>query len=78
MDVNLILYVLFLKKTGIDNRRRSGCSRTETKLGTIVQRLQDAGIKVSMFIDADSVQVDVCAEIKAYSIEIHTGKYPIF
>ena len=45
------------------------------KLGTIVQRLQDAGIKVSMFIDADSVQVDVCAEIKAYSIEIHTGKY---
>ena len=45
------------------------------KLGEIVKRLKDAGIIVSMFIDAEAGQVSACGDIGAECIEIHTGKY---
>lgn len=38
-----------------------------------VRRLQDAGIRVSMFIDPDPEQVAASAEIGAEMIELHTG-----
>lgn len=38
-------------------------------------RLKDAGIRVSLFIDADPVQIDAAAEVGAPVIEIHTGHY---
>lgn len=40
-----------------------------------VRQLQAAGIRVSLFIDADPVQIKASAETGAPVIEIHTGRY---
>jgi len=45
------------------------------KVGAAVQRLDDSGIKVSLFIDADKTQIDAAVEVGAPLIEIHTGCY---
>lgn len=47
----------------------------KAKLSNIVGRLKEAGIIVSMFIDAEPEQVKACSEINADCVEIHTGKY---
>ena len=39
------------------------------------QRLQEAGIRVSLFIDADIEQINAAAKSGATTIEIHTGHY---
>ena len=38
-------------------------------------RLKDAGIRVSLFIDADREQIEAAKEVGAEMIEIHTGHY---
>ena len=38
-------------------------------------QIRDKGSRVSLFIDADKVQIDNCKKIGADIIEIHTGKY---
>ena len=40
-----------------------------------VAALGDAGIRVSLFIDADPAQIDAAAAIGAPAIELHTGAY---
>ena len=40
-----------------------------------VRQLQDAGIRVSLFIDADPAQIDAAARAGAPVIELHTGRY---
>ncbi|WP_394146759.1 pyridoxine 5'-phosphate synthase [Shewanella atlantica] len=45
------------------------------KVGAAVKRLGEAGIKVSLFIDADKAQIDAAVEVGAPLIEIHTGCY---
>lgn len=40
-----------------------------------VERLQGAGITVSMFIDADPAQVEASAAAGAREVELHTGRY---
>lgn len=40
-----------------------------------VKRLQSEGIRVSLFIDADPIQIKAAAEAGAPVIEIHTGRY---
>src|ERR671915_414647 len=47
----------------------------EKSLKTAVQRLRDAGIVVSVFIDADSRQVEAAKRIGASVCEVHTGPY---
>jgi pyridoxine 5-phosphate synthase len=47
----------------------------EAKIGDAVTRLTEAGIKVSVFIDADVRQVDAAARVGAKVCEIHTGPY---
>ena len=47
----------------------------EGKIKDAVTRLADAGIKVSVFIDADLRQVDAAARVGARVCEIHTGPY---
>ncbi|KAA6185750.1 pyridoxine 5'-phosphate synthase [Thiohalocapsa marina] len=37
--------------------------------------LAEAGVRVSLFIDADPVQLDAAAEVGAPVVEIHTGHY---
>jgi pyridoxine 5-phosphate synthase len=39
------------------------------------QRLKEAGIRVSLFIDADQEQIQAAADASAPYIEIHTGHY---
>ena len=39
------------------------------------KRLHEAGIRVSLFIDADDIQINAAAESGARVIEIHTGHY---
>lgn len=45
------------------------------RLGEIVEKLQSAGIPVSMFIDADESQIEASVKVKAQFIELHTGGY---
>ena len=45
------------------------------KISDACQRLDEAGTRVSLFIDADKKQIDAAAEVKAPFIEIHTGHY---
>jgi pyridoxine 5-phosphate synthase len=40
-----------------------------------IAKLQDAGIRVSLFIDPDSNQVETAKELGADIIELHTGAY---
>ncbi|BAU63890.1 pyridoxal phosphate biosynthetic protein PdxJ [Stanieria sp. NIES-3757] len=46
-----------------------------TRFSEVVQQLQEAGIPVSWFIDADEAQIDAAAKTGAKFIELHTGKY---
>ena len=45
------------------------------RIATAVARLQDAGIRTSLFIDPDPEAVDASAEAGAAAIELHTGEY---
>jgi pyridoxine 5-phosphate synthase len=42
-------------------------------LAPVIARLSDAGIRVSLFIAADPVQIEMAARLRAPVIEIHTG-----
>jgi pyridoxine 5-phosphate synthase len=44
-------------------------------LSPAVARLSDAGIRVSLFIDADARQIEAAANLRAPVIEIHTGAW---
>lgn len=45
------------------------------EVAAAVKRLQAEGIRVSLFVDADPVQIKASAEAGAPVIEIHTGRY---
>ena len=45
------------------------------RLQTACARLADAGVRVSLFIDADPVQVEAARQVGAPCIEIHTGHF---
>ncbi|EKT55756.1 pyridoxine 5'-phosphate synthase [Providencia sneebia] len=47
----------------------------QQKITDAVKRLTDAGIQVSLFIDADHAQIDAAQASGAPFIEIHTGAY---
>ncbi len=47
----------------------------QERLAQVVDTLQQAGIPVSLFIDADPAQIDASASIRAQFIELHTGPY---
>jgi pyridoxine 5-phosphate synthase len=44
-------------------------------LAPIIARLQDAGIRVSLFIAPDAHQLDAAAKLGAPVVELHTGPY---
>ena len=44
-------------------------------LAPFVARLNDAGIRVSLFIAADPAQIEMAAKLRAPVIEIHTGAW---
>lgn len=45
------------------------------KIRTVVHRLQDAGIKVSLFIDPELRQIEAASVTGADMIELHTGAF---
>jgi len=45
------------------------------RLAQTVRRLREAGIVVSLFIDAEQDQIKASADTGAHFIELHTGKY---
>jgi pyridoxine 5-phosphate synthase len=47
----------------------------QSALGAMVARLQDAGIAVSLFVDADTPQLEASAATGACWVELHTGTY---
>ena len=49
--------------------------RLEHSLIPFVQKLQDAGSRVSLFIDPDMAQIKAAARTQARVIELHTGAY---
>lgn len=46
-----------------------------SKVGEACERLQEAQISVSLFIDPDPAQVEAAARAGAAKIELHTGRY---
>ncbi len=47
----------------------------QDKLTEVCTRLREAGIRVSLFIEADPAQLDAAVNVGAPAIEIHTGHY---
>jgi len=45
------------------------------RLADAVRRLQDAGIRTSLFIDPDRDTLDASAELGADAVELHTGEF---
>jgi pyridoxine 5-phosphate synthase len=45
------------------------------RVAPVVARLKEAGIRVSLFIEADAGQIAAAADVGAQVIELHTGAY---
>lgn len=45
------------------------------RLAPIVSRLSDAGIRVSLFIEAEERQLEAAIRLRAPVVELHTGEY---
>ena len=45
------------------------------RLAPLVAQLRDAGIRVSLFIEPDSRQIDAAIRLGAPVVELHTGRY---
>jgi len=45
------------------------------QLAPLVARLSDAGIRVSLFIEPDPLQIEAALRLKAPVVEFHTGRY---
>ena len=49
--------------------------RDPTRIAAMVRRLRKAGIRTSLFIDADVRSVDASVRLEADAVELHTGRY---
>ena len=47
----------------------------ETSLVGVIDRLKEANIAVSLFVDPDTRQIDACRRANADIVELHTGDY---
>jgi pyridoxine 5-phosphate synthase len=48
---------------------------SRAKVAAAVNRLKEAGVVVSLFLDPDPAQLEVAAELSVDAIELHTGAY---
>jgi pyridoxine 5-phosphate synthase len=51
------------------------CVTHDKILRNVISRLQDAGSRVSLFIDAEEAQIRAAASLGAEFVELHTGSY---
>lgn len=56
---------------GLDLRQGSD------RIAAAVRQLQDAGIRVSLFLDPEAEQIALAAKFKADAVELHTGEYAL-
>ncbi len=47
----------------------------QEKVKATVERLREAGISISLFLDPDPKQIETAAELKVDAVELHTGCY---
>jgi pyridoxine 5-phosphate synthase len=47
------------------------------RVAQVMERLQGAGISVSLFLDPDLRQIEAAGRLKAQAVEIHTGQYAL-
>ncbi|MCD6320260.1 MAG: pyridoxine 5'-phosphate synthase [Candidatus Desulfofervidaceae bacterium] len=47
----------------------------QERIAEVVKRLQEGGIKVSLFIDPEPAQIEAAKAVGAEMIELHTGRY---
>ena len=47
----------------------------EDRLGTLLEPLKDAGIRISLFIEASETEIDAARTVGADIVELHTGRY---
>lgn len=52
-----------------------GNPETRSRLEPVIERLQDAGIRVSLFIDPTEEALEASKELGVPAVEIHTGEY---
>ncbi len=45
------------------------------RLAPVIGALSAAGIRVSLFVDPEPAQVAMAARLKAFAVELHTGRY---
>lgn len=50
-------------------------SRSNPKLRDTIRRLEDAGIRVSLFIDPELAALDAAKDLGVPAVELHTGRY---
>jgi len=48
-----------------------------SKVAEAIKRLHDAGIVVSLFLDADERQIEAARDLAADAVELHTGQYAL-
>lgn len=49
--------------------------RNRDRVRSCIEKLQEAGIEVSLFIDPDAAQIDASQELGVSAVELHTGRY---
>ena len=49
----------------------------KSRAADVVKKLHDAGIEVSLFLDADPVQIELAAQLAVAAVELHTGQYAL-
>jgi pyridoxine 5-phosphate synthase len=49
----------------------------KSRVAQVMDRLQQADISVSLFLDPDLRQIEAAAQLKAQAVEIHTGQYAL-
>jgi len=49
----------------------------KARVAEVMDRLRQAGISVSLFLDPDPRQIDTAAELRADAVELHTGRYAL-
>ncbi|HEY2482728.1 MAG TPA: pyridoxine 5'-phosphate synthase [Caulobacteraceae bacterium] len=45
------------------------------KIAPVVARLRDAGIRVSLFVEPDPIQIEAASRVRAQVVELHTGAW---
>jgi pyridoxine 5-phosphate synthase len=63
------------KRTEVTTEGGLDAAGLKASLGPYIARLNKAGIRVSLFIDADERQVQAAAALEAPVVELHTGRY---